>query len=149
MRSLAQSFLPSSYLMLDGSRPKTRSTTRLPIGCIESASVSAFDDTCAELPSSFAGVTSHPWSMEEIVGLLRCGTVRYRRPRCEECVRLANEGKAVYLEYLSAKDDLTMTARNDSGYLKKRQQLEKAKGLLRESLRRERSHESTHQDEFS
>jgi hypothetical protein len=87
--------------------------------------------------------------MEEIVDLLRSGTVRYRRPTCEECVRLAAEGEAVFLEYLSAKDELALPPRNDSAYPAKRQQLERAKGLLRGSLRRERSHESTHQDEFS
>jgi len=75
--------------------------------------------------------------------------VRYARPRCEECVRLEADHQAVYLEYLSAKDDLTLTPRSDSGYLEKREYLDKITGQLRESRKRGQAHENTHQDEFS
>jgi hypothetical protein len=85
--SVTQSFLPSSYLMLVGLRPKTRSTT-LPRGRIEQILGLRIRRYCAELASSLGGVTSRA-CMEEIVDLLRCETVRYRRPRCEECIRLA------------------------------------------------------------
>jgi hypothetical protein len=75
--------------------------------------------------------------------------VRYARPRCEECVRLEADYEAVYLEYLSALDDLTLTPRSDNGYLEKSQHLDKITGQLRESRKRGQSHEHTHQDEFS
>jgi hypothetical protein len=75
--------------------------------------------------------------------------VRYARPRCEECVRLAAESTAIFQEYLSAKDDLTMTPKDDRSYIEKRKHLDKVIGQLRESRKREDFHEETHQDEFS
>ena len=75
--------------------------------------------------------------------------MRYARPTCEECVRLAAESAALYQEYLDAKDALTLTPKNDRAYLERRKRLDRVTGQLTEASKREGFHESTHQDEFS
>ena len=75
--------------------------------------------------------------------------VRYARPRCEECVKLSAETSSTFQEYLSAKDELTLTSKIDAAYLEKRKHLDKVTGQLREARKREDFHENTHQDEYS
>jgi hypothetical protein len=75
--------------------------------------------------------------------------VKYARPRCEECVRLAAESAALFQDYLDAKDALTLTPKNDRAYSERRQHLDKVTGQLGEAQNREGVHESTHRDEFS
>jgi len=75
--------------------------------------------------------------------------VRYARPRCDECVRLAAECQAIFQEYLSAKDDLAMTLKNDPTHLHKRRHLDTVTGQLREAHKREDVHEKSHQDEYA
>jgi hypothetical protein len=75
--------------------------------------------------------------------------VRYARPRCEECVRLAAEYEAFYQEWVASRDELKMTRKDDRAYLERRKHLDKVAGQLREALRRDQLHEKTHQDEFS
>ena len=75
--------------------------------------------------------------------------MRYARPRCEECVRLAAEDGALWQEYLASRDELKMTPKNDRTYLALRRHLDQVKGQWREAVRRSDLHEKTHQDEFS
>ena len=74
--------------------------------------------------------------------------MRYARPNCEECIRLAAEYSAIYQEYLASRDELKMTPKNDPAFLGRRQHLDKVTGQLREAGRRDQLHEETHQDEF-
>ena len=75
--------------------------------------------------------------------------MRYARPRCEECVRLAAESSALFLEYQAAKEALSITPKNDKAYLERRKHFDKVTGQHKEALKRENLHEETHQDEFS
>ena len=75
--------------------------------------------------------------------------MRYKRPTCEECIRLAAERTALFQEYLDAKDALALTAKNDDLYPERRKRLDKLTGQLNEAGKREDFHESSHQDEFS
>jgi hypothetical protein len=75
--------------------------------------------------------------------------MRYARPSCEECIRLAAEYAARYQDYLDAKDALKLTAKNDLLYGERAQHLKSVIGQLREAARRDSAHEATHQDEFS
>ena len=75
--------------------------------------------------------------------------MRYARPHCDECVRLAAESSALFLEHSAASEQFRMTPQNDRTYVEKRKRVEKLIGQLREARRREDLHEETHQDEFS
>jgi hypothetical protein len=75
--------------------------------------------------------------------------VRYARPHCDECVRLAAESSALVLERSAVSEELKMTPKNDRTYVEKRKRKEKLIGQLREARKREDLHEKTHQDEFS
>ena len=80
-----------------------------------------------------------------------CGVadLRYARPRCEECVRLAAECSALYLAYCGADEELMMTPKDSPIYQERRMHLDELRGQLREARRREAAHEETHQDEYS
>lgn len=75
--------------------------------------------------------------------------MRYARPSCDECVRLAADTAAIFQEYLNAKDALALASKADRTYSNTRKHLESTIGRLREARKRERAHEDTHQDEFS
>jgi len=75
--------------------------------------------------------------------------VRYARPSCEECIRLAAEREALFQDYLDAKDALALTLKTDPRYGERRKLLDSVSGRLREAGKREDAHEATHQDEFS
>jgi hypothetical protein len=75
--------------------------------------------------------------------------VRYARPHCDECARLAAESSALVLERSAASEELKMTPKNDRTYVEKRKREAKLIGQLREARKREDLHEKTHQDEFS
>ena len=75
--------------------------------------------------------------------------MRYARPSCEECIRLAADRAAIFQEYLDAKDALVLTSKIDREYANRRKHLDAVKGRLREARKRENDHEQTHQDEFS
>ena len=75
--------------------------------------------------------------------------MRYKRPTCEECVRLAAERGALFQEYLDAKDALALAPKNDRMYAERRKRLDHLTGQLNEAGKREDFHENTHQDEFS
>ena len=72
--------------------------------------------------------------------------MRYARPRCEECVRLAAECSALFQAYLDAKAALALTGKNDPDYGERRKQLDTVTGQLKEARKREDFHESTHQE---
>lgn len=74
--------------------------------------------------------------------------MRYARPSCEECIRLAAESAELWREYLEAKDALALTSKNDRLYGERRKQLKSVVGRVREARKRDDSHEDTHQDEF-
>jgi hypothetical protein len=71
--------------------------------------------------------------------------LRYARPHCDECVKLAAECSALYLAYCAAAEELTMTPKNSPDYLERRKHLDKLRGQLREARRRDAAHE----DEYS
>jgi len=73
--------------------------------------------------------------------------LRYARPHCDECVRLAGDCSAVYLAYRAAEEELMMTSKNSPDYLQRRKHLDKLSGQLRAARRRDAAHEETHQDE--
>lgn len=75
--------------------------------------------------------------------------MKYARPHCDECVRLAAESDALVLERGAASEELKMTPKNDRTYAEKRKREERLIGHLREARKREDLHEETHQDEFS
>jgi hypothetical protein len=75
--------------------------------------------------------------------------MRYARPSCKECLRLAAECNSRYQDYLDAKDALKLTRKNDRLYGERAKHLKTAIGRLREAHRRDSAHEATHQDEFS
>jgi hypothetical protein len=75
--------------------------------------------------------------------------MRYARPTCDECVKLAAESAALYQEFLNAKDLFKMTPKNDRAYLERRNHLGIVTGQLGEARKREDLHESSHQDRFS
>ena len=75
--------------------------------------------------------------------------MRYARPSCDECIRLAAEYAALYLAYVNAREALALTHKNDPLYSERKRELEKTSGRLGEALKRVHAHEATHQDEFS
>jgi hypothetical protein len=75
--------------------------------------------------------------------------VRYARPHCDECVRLAAESSELALRRNAASEELRMTPKNDRTYVERRKREEKLIGQWREALKREDLHEKTHQDEYS
>ena len=74
--------------------------------------------------------------------------MRYARPRCDECVRLAAEYSALYQEHIAATEELKMTSKNDPEWLERRKHLDKVTGQMNEARKREQLHEETHQDSF-
>jgi hypothetical protein len=74
--------------------------------------------------------------------------MRYARPSCAECVRLAADSAALFQDYLDAKDAVVLTPKTDRAYVERRKHLEVIQGRLREAWKRERSHEESHRDEF-
>ena len=75
--------------------------------------------------------------------------MRYARPHCDECVRLAAECSALYLAYRTADEELMMTSKNSPDYQERRKHLDRLNGQWREACRRDAAHEETHQDEYS
>ena len=75
--------------------------------------------------------------------------MRYARPSCEECIRLAAEYNALYLTYRNAREALDLTDKHDPLYSERKRHLKETRGRLGEALTREQAHEATHQDEFS
>jgi hypothetical protein len=75
--------------------------------------------------------------------------MRYARPSCDECIRLAAETSAIFQEYLDAKDAVALTSKADRAYSEVRRHLTTVRGRLREARKREDAHEQTHQDVFS
>ena len=74
--------------------------------------------------------------------------MRYKRPSCEQCIRLASEAEALYLAYQDAREALKLTPKNDAAYGERAAHLKKVAGQWGEARKRERAHEETHQDEF-
>jgi len=75
--------------------------------------------------------------------------MKYARPHCDECVRLAAETSELVLKRQAASEELRMTPKNDRAYEAKRKSEETLTGQWREARKRERQHEETHQDEYS
>jgi len=74
--------------------------------------------------------------------------MRYKRPSCEECIRLASEKAALYLAYQDAREAVKLTSKNDAAYGERAAHLKQVAGQWREARKREHAHEETHQDEF-
>jgi len=75
--------------------------------------------------------------------------MRYARPTCDECVRLAAATQTLSLERKAAEDEFLMTRKNDPTYADRKKELDRIQGRLKEAMKREQQHEDTHQDEFS
>jgi hypothetical protein len=79
----------------------------------------------------------------------RLNAMRYARPSCDECIRLAAEYEALYLAYVNAREALALTHKDDPVYSERKRELERSSGRLGEARKRDLAHEATHQDEFS
>ena len=63
---------------------------------------------------------------------------------CLECARLREECALAFAEYISCKDELALTQKNDKEFTARRRALEQAEGRLRDC----RAREAHHRDEF-
>jgi hypothetical protein len=100
------------------------------------------------LPHTLTRTTTPPTTSGRLMRS-SCCFMRYARPSCEQCIRLAAEYSALFQQYLDASDALALTPKNDPGYAERRRDLNRVSGQLREARKRDDAHEMTHRDEFS
>jgi len=63
---------------------------------------------------------------------------------CSEFARLWERRAALYAEFVAARDDLTMTQKDDPTNSIKKAEVKRIRGLLREAHRLEDSHRDSH-----
>jgi hypothetical protein len=68
---------------------------------------------------------------------------------CSECARLRERSAALYAEFVAARDDLTMTEKDDPSIPVKKADVKRLRGLLREAYRLSDSHLDSHRSEIT
>jgi hypothetical protein len=63
---------------------------------------------------------------------------------CPKCAELSERSASLYAEYLSARDELTMTRKNDPSYARKRAEVERLDGLKRDAYLQSSVHHKEH-----